>query len=170
MEPRVFADSRGTFRETYNKEASAKLGLLCDFVQDNCSISARNVLRGLHYQLPFPQGKLIWVAQGEVFDVAVDLRRRSPTFRQWKGFTLSEDNRFQLFLPPGIAHGFCVVSERAIVVYKCTEFYRPDCEQTLLWSDPNLAIPWPISQPILSSKDRNGLLLDDAPCFEDMTC
>jgi len=168
MEPRVFADSRGTFRETYNKEACAKLGLLCDFVQDNCSTSSRNVLRGLHYQLPFPQGKLIWVVQGEVFDVAVDLRMRSPTFRQWMGFTLSAANGLQLFLPPGVAHGFCVTRESATVFYKCTEFYRADCEQTLLWRDPQLAIPWPITQPILSFKDQTGRLLDEAPYFENL--
>lgn len=163
--PRLFGDHRGFFMETYHREKFLAGGIGAEFVQDNHSRSARDILRGLHYQVGKPQGKLVRVVRGEIWDVAVDLRRSSPDFGRWVGVTLSEENHQQLYIPPGFAHGFCVVSETADVVYKCTELYAPDCERTLLWNDPNLAIPWPAPSPVLSAKDQAGQLLKDAELF-----
>lgn len=159
IEPRVFGDARGFFLETFHRERFASLGLPVDFVQDNHSRSHRGVLRGLHYQLHQPQGKLIRVARGEIYDVVVDIRRGSPTFAQWIGVTLSDENQQLLWIPPGFAHGFYVVTEVADVTYKCTALYAPDDERGLLWSDPDLAIAWPSMTPLLSSKDRAYLPL-----------
>lgn len=156
IEPRVFADDRGFFVETFHKRRFEEAGLNLEFVQDNHSHSRRGVLRGLHYQIEQAQGKLCRVMRGEVFDVAVDLRIGSPTFGCWTGLVLSEENRLQLYLPPGVAHGFCVLSDVCDFVYKCTEYYAPQYECTLLWNDPALAIDWPVSEPKLSEKDRQG--------------
>lgn len=153
IEPKVFSDSRGFFLETYHAPRYQQYGIAAEFVQDNYSFSCRHTLRGLHYQLKHPQGKLVQVLEGEVVDVAVDIRRGSPTFGQWVSETLSEANHRQLYVPPGFAHGFCVASERARVIYKCTEVYRPDDEYGVLWSDTTLAIDWPLSAPLLSAKD-----------------
>lgn len=166
IEPRVFADERGCFMETWHQRNFAAAGLDVLFVQDNHSQSRKDVLRGLHYQLRHPQGKLVRVVRGEVFDVAVDLRRSSPTFGHWVGETLSEANHRQMYIPAGFAHGFCVLSDTADVVYKCTEFYNRDDEHTLLWSDPTVAIDWPVKDPILSLKDLVGLPLDQAAVFD----
>ena len=159
IEPRVFRDSRGSFVETWNEERYRELGIVGPFVQDNASVSSRGVLRGLHYQSPHPQGKLVSVLEGEVLDVAVDLRSGSPTFGQWCGYPLSAENGHQLYLPPGLAHGFLTLSERAVFSYKCTDYYTPHAEKTLLWNDPDIGIEWPIADPILSEKDRAGLRL-----------
>jgi len=156
LEPRVFADDRGYFLEAFHKRRFEEVGLNLEFVQDNHSRSRRDVVRGLHYQIEHAQGKLCRVMRGEVFDVAVDLRMGSPTFGCWTGIVLSEENRLQLYLPPGIAHGFGVLSEVADFVYKCTDYYSPQFECTLLWNDPALGIDWPISDPVLSDKDRLG--------------
>jgi dTDP-4-dehydrorhamnose 3,5-epimerase len=166
IEPRVFADERGHFMETWHQQKFAAAGLDVAFVQDNHSQSRRGVLRGLHYQLRRPQGKLVRVVRGEVFDVAVDLRRSSPTFGHWVGEALSEANHRQMYIPAGFAHGFCVLSDRADVVYKCTDFYDRDDEHTLLWNDPTVAIDWPITEPILSPKDLVGRSLDLAAVFD----
>lgn len=159
VEPRVFGDHRGFFMETWEKNRFTEAGIAVDFVQDNHSRSVKNTLRGLHYQEPFGQGKLVRVVLGEVFDVAVDIRRGSPTFGKWVGEILSEENKRQLWVPPGFAHGFCVLSDAADFVYKCTEFYHPECEHTILWNDPAIGIEWPISDAILSDKDKKGTLL-----------
>lgn len=164
LEPRVFADQRGFFLETYQLTRYRSI-VGTEFVQDNHSRSSRAVLRGLHYQLQHPQGKLIWVTRGEIFDVAVDLRRKSPTFGKWTSVILSDENHRQVFVPPGLAHGFCVLSELADVTYKCTDYYFPDYERTILWNDPALSIHWPIHDPIVSAKDRRGVTLDEAECF-----
>src|SRR5262249_7063611 len=140
-------------------------GIDVEFVQDNHSRSRRGVVRGLHYQLAHPQGKLVRAVAGKIFDVAVDLRRSSPTFGRWYGCELSESNRRQMYIPPGFAHGFCVLSEAADVVYKCTEPYHPDDERTLLWNDPSLGIPWPVANPIVSPKDARGRQLADCDCY-----
>lgn len=165
IEPRVFGDARGFFLETYQQSRFQTAGLPATFVQDNQSRSQRGTLRGLHFQSPQPQGKLIFVISGEIWDVAVDLRRSSPTFGQWYGVTLNETNHWQLYVPEGFAHGFCVLSETADVFYKCTSGYAPECEHTLLWNDPDLNIPWPVSEPLLSAKDQRGSKLKDLNCF-----
>ena len=167
LEPRIFGDERGFFFESYNATRFRELtGFNGEFVQDNHSRSAQGVLRGLHYQIRQPQGKLVRVVAGEVYDVAVDLRRSSPTFGQWIGVTLSAENKRQLWIPAGFAHGFYVVSEMAEFLYKTTHYYAPEHERTLRWNDPQLGIDWPITtDPILSSKDRDGLPLDEAECF-----
>lgn len=157
IEPKVFGDERGFFYESWNRRMLAELGLDVDFVQDNHSKSQRNVLRGLHYQLQHPQGKLVRVVVGEVYDVAVDLRRSSPTFGKAVGFTLSAENKRMAWIPPGFAHGFCVTSESAEFLYKTTDFYHPEDEHALLWNDPALGIHWPlVGDPILTAKDAAG--------------
>ena len=161
VEPRVFGDARGVFFESWSELRYANAGLPGRFVQDNVSRSSRGALRGLHYQRPHGQGKLVSVVEGEIFDVAVDIRRDSPTFRQWVGVTLSAANQRQLYIPVGFAHGFQAVSDTAIVLYKCTEYYDAACERSILWSDDEIAIPWALA-PLLSDKDR------DAPCLRDL--
>ena len=166
LEPKVFGDDRGYFYESWNKRTFAELGIAADFVQDNHSKSQQNVLRGLHYQIEHAQGKLVRVAAGAVYDVAVDLRRSSPTFGQWVGFTLSAEDKRMAWIPPGFAHGFCVTSESAEFLYKTTDYYSPAHERTLLWNDPQLAIPWPLSgEPLLAAKDKSGLPLAEAETF-----
>lgn len=166
LEPKVHGDQRGFFLETYRKEVFEQAGINQEFVQDNHSKSAGGVLRGLHYQLQQPQGKLVRVVQGEIFDVAVDLRRSSPTFGKWVGELLSADNKRALWVPPGFAHGFLVTSATAEVAYKCTTYYAPEFEHCLLWNDPALAIDWPEVQTVLlSDKDRKGALLADAASY-----
>ena len=162
IEPRAFPDERGVFFETWSQARYAHAGVLEAFVQDNLSRSFRGVLRGLHYQHPNAQGKLLSVLEGEIFDVALDIRRGSPTFRQWVGTTLSAENRRQLYVPAGFAHGFQVLSANATVLYKCTEYYDPTAELSVCWSDDELAIPWPLP-PILSDKDRDAPRLRDIP-------
>lgn len=163
IEPKVFGDARGFFMETWNRQRYAAAGLDWDFVQDNVSLSRRGILRGLHFQNPGGQGKLVYVLQGEVYDVAVDLRKGSPTFGRSYGLSLSAENKRQFFVPPGFAHGFAVVSETALFVYKCTSLYAPQNELTLAWNDPELGIKWPIETPQLSEKDARGLRLRDIP-------
>lgn len=166
VEPKVFGDSRGFFFEGYHRERYRGAGIDAEFVQDNFSRSSRGTLRGLHYQLTRPQGKLVQVTRGEVYDVAVDLRRSSPTFGRAFGVVLSEENHRQLFVPPGFAHGFCVTSDVADFAYKCTDFYNPADERTLLWSDPALKISWPEVLPrILSPKDERGVPLNQAESY-----
>lgn len=155
LEPKVFADQRGFFLETYHSRKYAESGLDIVFVQDNHSRSRKNTLRGLHYQVGHPQGKLVWAAAGEIFDVAVDIRKGSPTFGKWVGVTLTETNHLQLYIPPGFAHGFCVTSETADLMYKCTDFYYPEDDFGILWNDPELGINWPVADPILSTKDAS---------------
>jgi dTDP-4-dehydrorhamnose 3,5-epimerase len=155
IEPDVFPDARGFFLETYHAGKYREGGIAAEFVQDNHSFSsARGTLRGLHGQLRFPQGKLVLALSGEIWDVAVDLRPGSPTFKRWVARTLSGENHHQLYLPPGFVHGFCVTSEPAHVLYKCTEIYRRDDEIAVVWNDPELAIPWPLAAPLLNDKDR----------------
>jgi len=155
IKPKVFGDTRGFFLETYNKERYMDAGFPdVDFVQDNHSRSSKGVLRGLHFQLNCPQGKLVQVATGSVFDVAVDIRVGSPTFGQWYGCVLSEENHHQLWIPPKFAHGFCVLSDTADFIYKCTDYYRPEDEGGLLWNDPEVGIDWPLAEPLLSEKDE----------------
>ncbi|HTY39244.1 MAG TPA: dTDP-4-dehydrorhamnose 3,5-epimerase [Bacteroidota bacterium] len=158
-----YGDSRGSFLETWHKERYASIGLDADFVQDNVSFSHKGVLRGLHYQNPQPQGKLVYVLEGEIFDVAVDIRLGSPTFKRWFGMTLSFENNKQLYIPEGFAHGFAVLSPTARVGYKCTGYYRKDCERTIRWDDPDIGVRWPVADPVLSDKDRAGLFLKDMP-------
>lgn len=166
LEPRVFADARGFFLESYNQKTLAALGIPAEFVQDNHSRSMRGVLRGLHYQVNQPQGKLVRVVQGEVYDVAVDLRRRSSTFRQWVGARLSSENKQMLWVPPGFGHGFLVLSEAAEVLYKTTDYYAPEHERCIVWNDADIGIDWPLSQvPILSARDRAGQSLREAELF-----
>ncbi|MCX7173468.1 MAG: dTDP-4-dehydrorhamnose 3,5-epimerase [Proteobacteria bacterium] len=166
IEPKVFGDARGFFFESYNRRELAKFNLNAEFVQDNHSRSARNVLRGLHYQIDHPQGKLVRVVAGEVFDVAVDLRLSSPTFGKWVGHTLSAENKRMMWIPPGFAHGFCVTSEFAEFLYKTTDYWYPEHERCLLWNDPDLAIAWPMAgEPMLAAKDRSGVKLCDAEVF-----
>jgi dTDP-4-dehydrorhamnose 3,5-epimerase len=162
VEPDVYADARGFFMETFHAGKYAAAGLPVSFRQDNHSRSVAGVLRGLHYQLRQPQGKLIRVATGRVFDVAVDIRRGSPRFGQWVGVELSEQNRHQLYVPPGFAHGFCVLSECADFLYKCTELYAPGDEYGIAWDDPDLAIAWPSMEYLLSDKDRSCPRLRDS--------
>lgn len=170
LEPSVFGDSRGFFLESFNRKAfGAITGLDVDFVQDNHSRSARGILRGLHYQIRRPQGKLVRVVRGAVFDVSVDLRRSSPTFGQWVGVELTEDNHRQLWVPPGFAHGFYVLSDRADFLYKTTDYYFPEHERSLSWNDPAIAISWPLEQdtePVVSEKDKNAAKLAQAEVFE----
>lgn len=163
VEPRAFEDERGYFMETYHQRSFLEGGVACTFVQDNFSRSRKGTLRGLHYQLRHPQAKLVYVISGEVFDVAVDIRRGSPTFGKWVSAVLSGENHRQIFVPAGFAHGFCVISERADVVYKCTDFYAPGDEYGIHWSDPDLAIPWPVAEPLLSPKDAANPRLADVP-------
>lgn len=154
IEPKTFRDQRGCFVETYHQQRYVEAGLRESFVQDNYSRSVRGTLRGLHFQEPHGQGKLVMAIDGAVFDVVVDIRKGSPTFGRWYGTELSADNMRQIYIPPGCAHGFCVKSDSAAFLYKCTEFYSPENEKGLLWNDPALKIVWPISDPILSAKDR----------------
>jgi len=166
LEPRVFGDSRGFFLESYNENNMADAGIRDRFVQDNHSCSNRNVLRGLHYQLPHAQGKLVRVVLGEIIDVAVDLRRSSPTFGNWEGFTLSGENKRMLWIPAGFAHGFRVVCDATHVLYKTTDFYAPEFERTIAWDDPQLKIDWKLDgDPIVSDKDRHGLAFDAAETY-----
>jgi len=154
IEPTVYTDQRGYFFECYHFKKFAAAGIDVQFVQDNQSKSARNTVRGLHYQINPGQGKLIRVVSGEIFDVAVDIRWDSPTFSQWVGVRLSADNKKQFFIPVGFAHGFCVVSDVAEVHYKCTDYYSPSDERGIIWNDPQVAIEWPVEQPILSARDQ----------------
>lgn len=163
IEPKVFGDDRGFFMETYQADRYAEAGIPGPFVQDNLSFSQRGVLRGLHFQNPNAQGKLVHVLQGEVFDVAVDIRVGSPTFGQWLGYTLSAENKRQLWVPEGFAHGFCVTSNTALFAYKCTRLYAPECEQAIRWDDPAIDIEWPLDTPSLSGKDSQARLLADMP-------
>lgn len=161
IEPRVFKDERGYFYESYHQERYSESGIPA-FVQDNVSHSKQNVIRGLHYQLGQPQGKLVWVTRGTVWDVVVDLRISSPTFGHWTGITLSDKNNIQLYIPPGFAHGFCVQSEEADFYYKCTDFYNPNAERGIIWNDQRLNIPWPITGiATISAKDRTYPGLDE---------
>lgn len=168
IEPRVFGDERGFFYESFRQDVfEAAVGRKVCFVQDNHSKSARDVLRGLHYQIKQPQGKLVRVVAGSVFDVAVDLRRHSPTFGKWVGEVLSEENKAQMWVPEGFAHGFLVLSESAELVYKTTEYYAPEHDRSVLWSDPNLAIAWPVLNDLtLSEKDKNAKAFRVAESFE----
>jgi len=162
IEPRVFGDERGFFLETFQAvRYKQEAGIDLPFVQDNHSRSARGVLRGLHFQKTKPQGKLVRVVLGEVYDVALDIRKGSPTFGEWEGVILSEDNKKQFWLPPGFAHGFVVLSDTADFEYKCTDYYDPSDEGSILWNDPDLDIPWPIANPVLSAKDESAKRLVD---------
>jgi len=167
IEPKVFGDERGFFYESFNQKTLAEAaGITDSFVQDNHSRSAKNVLRGLHYQVKQPQGKLVRVVVGEVFDVAVDVRRSSPTFGKWVGVHLSAENKRMFWVPKGFAHGFLVLSDYAEFLYKTTDFYAPEYERSILWNDPDLGIAWPLDgQPILSAKDMAGVPLKDAEVF-----
>lgn len=167
IEPTVFGDDRGFFYESFNQRRFEDLtGVKAGFVQDNHSRSARNVLRGLHYQIQQAQGKLVRVTSGSVFDVAVDLRKSSPTFGQWHGLELSAENKRQFWIPPGFAHGFVVTSEHAEFLYKTTDYYAPEHERALIWNDPAIGIEWPLdAEPLLSGKDQKGLKLADAEVF-----
>ena len=167
FEPKAYADDRGFFMETFRLSNFRERGLDVEFVQDNHSRSRQNTLRGLHFQFNKPQGKLVRVLSGEVFDVAVDLRRSSPTFGKWVGVYLSAENNNQLWIPPGFAHGFYVTSDTADLVYKCTDYYSPGDDHSLLWSDPNIGIEWPnqVVEPLLSEKDRNASMLEAIPTY-----
>lgn len=153
LEPKVFTDDRGYFLETWNNTRYEQAGIPGPFVQDNISFSKKGILRGLHFQYPQSQGKLIQVLSGEVVDVVVDIRVGSPTYGQWIGEVLSESNHRQMYVPPGFAHGYCVTSEAALFSYKCTDFYNPATEHGIVWNDPDIGIEWPIAQPVLSPKD-----------------
>jgi dTDP-4-dehydrorhamnose 3,5-epimerase len=167
LEPRVFRDERGYFFESYNQRIMAEVGITATFVQDNHSSSSRNVLRGLHYQVNHPQGKLVRVAEGEILDVAVDLRQSSPNFGRWEAVRLSGENKRMLWVPVGFAHGFRVLSEKAHVLYKATDFYAPEHERTLAWNDPDLKIDWELdSPPIVSAKDQQGAAFRNAGTFD----
>tara|TARA_R110002072_G_scaffold199743_3_gene357464 strand:- start:61 stop:609 length:549 start_codon:yes stop_codon:yes gene_type:complete len=169
VEPKVFGDSRGFFMETWNEETFQVAGFDLKFVQDNHSRSAHGILRGLHFQMEHTQGKLVRVTSGEVFDVAVDLRRSSPTLGQWFGVSLNAENHRMLWVPPGFAHGFYVTSDYADFIYKCTDIYHPASEQSLAWNDPTVGIEWPVppgEEPQLSDKDAQGLSWNDAPRFD----
>ena len=160
IKPKIFADPRGMFYEVYSENRYEEHGIPC-FVQDNHSVSKKGVLRGLHYQVNPGQGKLVRVTRGEVFDVAVDIRKQSPTYGKWWGLSLSETNNFQLYIPIGFAHGFCVLSDSAEVLYKCSDYYSPKNERGILWNDPDLAIDWPVKDPILSEKDAVSPLFSE---------
>ncbi len=167
LEPRVFGDERGYFLESYNQRTFAELGITDTFVQDNHSYSEKNVVRGLHYQIQQPQGKLVRVIAGEILDVALDLRRSSPTFGKWEAFPLSGENRRMLWVPRGFAHGFRVASATAHVLYKTTDFYAPEHERTVAWDDPSLQIDWRLDgEPIISPKDRQGAAFEQAEKFD----
>jgi len=168
LEPRVFEDARGWFYESYREDRLRELGITARFVQDNQSFSRRDVLRGLHYQVGRPQAKLLRVLQGEIFDVAVDLRRKSPTYRKWVGEVLSGSNRRQMFIPEGFAHGFLVLSETAEIFYKCSDLYAPKEERGLLWNDPEVGVKWPLHgrTPVLSDKDLRLPKLVDLPAAD----
>jgi dTDP-4-dehydrorhamnose 3,5-epimerase len=163
VEPAVFSDDRGFFLETYHKKKYHELGIPAEFVQDNLSLSHKGVLRGLHYQHPHGQAKLAQVVSGHVFDVVVDVRKGSVTFGQWFGLHLTGENRRQIFIPQGFAHGFCVLSDTALFSYKCSDLYMPDCEGGVLWSDPDIGIDWPVSNPVMSDKDSKYPRLKDVP-------
>ncbi len=163
IEPKGHGDPRGFFLETWNLRRYREAGLGADFVQDNVSFSRRGTLRGVHFQNPNPQGKLLQVMQGEVFDVAVDLRRSSPTFGKWHGLVLSGENKRQFYVPPGFGHAFLVLSDTALFHYKCTEFYSPRDEVSIRWNDPDIGIEWPMKEPLVSERDANGLRLRDLP-------
>jgi dTDP-4-dehydrorhamnose 3,5-epimerase len=169
LEPKRFGDDRGFFMELFHAKRYADAGLPGPFVQDNFSRSAKGILRGLHFQQPQAQGKLVQVFAGAVYDVAVDIRRGSPTFGKWVGVELSADNRRQLWVPAGFAHGFCVLSESADFHYKCTDVYTPASERGIAWNDPDLGIPWPVKSPLLSPKDSAAPRLKDAPVLPDYT-
>lgn len=168
LEPKVFGDERGFFMETFNERVFRELtGVTLDFVQDNHSRSARNVLRGLHYQIQQPQGKLVRVVSGSVFDVAVDMRRSSPTYGQWFGAELTAQNKRQLWVPPGFAHGFVVTSDTADFLYKTTDYWAPEFERSLAWNDPTVGVAWPIEgEPLLSAKDKSGAAFGVAEAYE----
>ncbi|HLM43347.1 MAG TPA: dTDP-4-dehydrorhamnose 3,5-epimerase [Archangium sp.] len=167
LEPKRFGDDRGFFMELFHAKRYSEAGIPGPFVQDNFSRSAKGILRGLHFQQPHAQGKLVQVFAGTVYDVAVDIRRGSPTFGKWVGVELSADNRRQLWVPAGFAHGFCVLSESADFHYKCTELYSPASEHGIAWNDPDLGIPWPVKSPLLSPKDSAAPRLKDAPVLPD---
>jgi dTDP-4-dehydrorhamnose 3,5-epimerase len=167
LEPRVFGDERGFFFESYNRQTMADVGITETFVQDNHSCSSRNVLRGLHYQVKHPQGKLVRVGDGEILDVAVDMRRSAQSFGRWEAVRLSGENKRMLWIPAGFAHGFRVFSERAHVLYKATDFYAPEDERTLAWNDPLLKINWELDdEPIVSAKDQRGVAFRDAESYD----
>lgn len=169
VEPQIYKDSRGFFMETYQQAHFSQAGIPYDFVQDNHSSSVFSTLRGLHYQISHPQGKLVRVVIGEIFDVAVDLRKSSPNFGKWVGVLLSQENKLSLWVPPGFAHGFYTCSERADIIYKATDFFDPAGERCIRWDDPDLAINWPIDEgvsPIVSEKDTNGVRFLEAEVFE----
>ncbi|MBF0634101.1 MAG: dTDP-4-dehydrorhamnose 3,5-epimerase [Nitrospinae bacterium] len=161
IEPDVFGDSRGFFMETWNKRRYEEAGIRETFVQDNISYSGRGVVRALHFQNPGAQGKLVFTLKGEVWDVAVDVRAGSPTFLKWVGVALSADNKRQLYIPPGFAHGFAVTGDDALFVYKCTEFYDPKAERSIIWNDPQIGVEWPVKEPILSGRDGQAPMLKD---------
>lgn len=163
IEPDVYGDQRGFFMETWNLDRYRDIGITSTMTQANASRSARGVLRGLHFQTPNPQGKLVYVMEGEVFDVAVDIRRGSPTFGQWEGVTLSAENKRQFYVPAGYAHGFCVTSEHALFCYLCTTIYDAEADAGVAWNDPDIGIDWPIASPSLSGKDQNAPTLRDFP-------
>ncbi len=171
IEPGVFEDNRGFFMETYNQNKYQKSGINRLFIQDNLSYSVRSTLRGLHFQIKHPQAKLVQVIKGEIFDVAVDIRKGSPTFGKWTGVVLSAQNKRQMFIPEDFAHGFCVISETAYLLYKCSDFYAPDDEGGIIWSDPDISIEWPVKDPIISEKDKHyprlcELLPEQLPILE----
>lgn len=161
IEPKVFGDERGFFLESFNAQRYAEAGIGGNFVQDNHSRSAKGVLRGLHFQKQFPQGKLVYLTSGAVFDVAVDIRKDSPTFGQWVGVTLTAESHQQFYVPPGFAHGFCVLSDVADFHYKCTDYYHPEDEGSVRWDDPDVGIKWGIDQPVLSPKDAKAGFIKD---------
>lgn len=163
IEPKVFGDERGFLMESWNQRRYAEAGLPTRFVQDNVTFSQRGVLRGLHFQNPTPQGKLVYVLQGEVFDVAVDIREGSPTFGRWAGNTISSENKRQFWIPEGFAHGFLVTSETALLAYKCTALYDSNADAGISWDDPDIGIEWPVEEPILSEKDRKAPRLSEMP-------
>lgn len=168
IQPKVFGDPRGFFTETFQRQRYRDAGIAAEFVQDNFSRSSKGTLRGLHYQIQHPQGKLVQVLRGKIFDVVVDLRKTSPTFGRWLGFELSDETCQQVFVPPGCAHGFCVLSDSADFTYKCTDYYFPEHERSLLWNDPAIGIEWPLTEePLLSHKDRAGVPLDRAEVFSE---
>ena len=166
LEPQIFSDERGEFFESFSVQKFRNAtGVLLNFVQDNQSLSHAKVLRGLHYQIEQPQGKLVRVVSGSVWDVAVDLRRSSPTFAQWVGVDLSAENQRMLWVPPGCAHGFVVTSESAVFLYKTTDYYAPAHERTIAWNDPSLAINWPVADPLVNAKDTAGMSFKQAPTY-----
>ena len=167
LEPKVFGDARGFFYESFNKKTLEPAGIAAEFVQDNHSRSSQGVLRGLHYQIKQPQGKLVRVVAGEVFDVVVDIRKKSPTFGKWLGEHLSAENKRMLWVPPGFAHGFLVLSDYAEFLYKTTDYWAPEFERTIMWNDPDLGVAWPIQDPPqLSAKDKQGKPFKEAEVFE----